>query len=646
MDSAEVSTPTADSDEQLKQKRKRLSISLETKETIIQECELALQENISFRKLAKKWEMNPQTLSHIWKSREKILELVQRRNKKPPLSANSPLKNKLQRTPTKEVSLTNGTSGVHTSMLTSIDNVLITWVDEQIARDIIVTKAKLCDMAKLLYSNYERKLNPNEECKFEADTSWFRGFMKRFKIKSKLKELVAQKAKYDDKPTCEFIAKFEQTVSKEKYLPEQIFTVDEIGFKWKINGNFQEQVILLLGGNASGDFKLKPLMINYTEAPRALFHVLRNTLPVTYRSNKALRMNNDIFTKWFRKCFCPQVKDYLASKNIEYKVLLLIDSVPAHSKTLSFGKKVNVLSIPPLVSCKIHPMVNSDLRNAFRDAYLKRAMKMAKNYLDSAVKEEKKSELIDFWKSFNIKHCIELVGQAWNEDVTRGLMVNAWKKMYPSNPSTVTEISTLTTMEHLNDERLKNAFDPLRNTYTDDLIDYFEIHSDLIEQYMAGDVQQQLRNGNNVDEYSFTSSPAISELSTTSLTTFRQQSSNLLKRQLKTQPFTSQSSTSSSVSSFPTTTISSVSTSESVSHARKQTSDNMKRPLLKQALLNGSKSVKLNGHVVNSIGSLQQNGISSNGAKDASKMELASKESNDLSPVMRAEKILHQQQKI
>ncbi|KAH9404433.1 hypothetical protein TYRP_000256 [Tyrophagus putrescentiae] len=187
-------------------------------------------------------------------------------------------------------------------------------------------------MAKLLYSNYERKLNPNEECKFEADTSWFRGFMKRFKIKSKLKELVAQKAKYDDKPTCEFIAKFEQTVSKEKYLPEQIFTVDEIGFKWKINGNFQEQVILLLGGNASGDFKLKPLMINYTEAPRAL---------------------------------------------------------------------------------------------------------------------------------------------------------------------TVTEISTLTTMEHLNDERLKNAFDPLRNTYTDDLIDYFEIHSDLIEQYMAGDVQQQLRNGNN-----------------------------------------------------------------------------------------------------------------------------------------------------
>lgn len=246
MDSAEASTPQADSEEQLKQKRKRLSISLETKETIIQECELALQENISFRKLAKKWEMNPQTLSHIWKSREKILELIQKRNKRQSSSSSSPQINQLQTTSPKKVSLTNGSS-VRPSMLTSIDNVLVTWVDELIARDIVVTKAKLRKMAKLLYTNYEKKSSSNEQCEFDANNNWFRSFMKRFKIKSKLKELVAQKDNFDDIPTCEFISKFEQIVSQTKYLPEQIFTVDEIGFKWKINGNFQEQIILLLG---------------------------------------------------------------------------------------------------------------------------------------------------------------------------------------------------------------------------------------------------------------------------------------------------------------------------------------------------------------------------------------------------------------
>lgn len=377
-------------------------------------------------------------------------------------------------------------------------------------------------------------------------------------------------------------------------------------------------------------------MINYTETPKALLHVHRTTLPVTYRSNKALRMNNDIFTKWFRKCFIPQVKEYLVSKNMENKALLLIDSVPAHSKTLGFGNKVKVLSIPPLVSCKIHPMVSSDLRNALLNAYLQRTMKMATHYLDTVVKEDNsKPELVDFWKSYNIKHCIDHIGQAWNEDVTSKSIVNAWKKVYPSNPSINTKIPTLTNSieqpTELVDEQLTNAFNPLRSTFSDDLIDYFEIHSDLVEQYMVGDFQHQLRNGNSLDSYSFTSSPDISELSTTSSSLFQ---SSLSLSINQPQPFTSQSSASSSVSSFPTTTISSNSTSEGISHFRKvipEPVNSMKRPLLQQALLNGSKSVKLNGHVSSPVNSsIEQNGTSTSESK-------SSKELTELSPVLRAE---------
>lgn len=319
---------------------------------------------------------------------------------------------------------------------------------------------------------------------------------------------------------------------------------------------------------------------------------------------------------------------------MENKALLLIDSVPAHSKTLGFGNKVKVLSIPPLVSCKIHPMVNSDLRNALLNAYLQRTMKMAKNYLDTVVKEDNtKPELVDFWKSFNIKHCIDHIGQAWREDVTKESVVSSWKKVFPSNPSIQTEIPTLTNSveppTELLDE-LTNAFKPLRSLFTDDLIDYFEIHSDLVDQYMVGDFQHQLRNGNSLDSYSFTSSPDISELSTTSSSLF-QSSPSISMRQLQTQPFTSQSSASSSVLSFPTTTISSNSTSESVLHFRKaipEPVNSMKRPLLQQALLNGSKSIKLNGHLTSPVNSsLEQNGTSASELK-------ASKE---LSPVLRAE---------
>lgn len=257
MDIVEALTPSAGSDCELsirsiseKPKRKRLCISLATKETIIQECEVALQENISFRKLAKKWEINPQTLSHIWKSRDKILELIQNGSSKKRSSLSSPVNNKpldsFQQSFQSESALQN-CSNVHQSLISSMENVIITWVDEQTARDIPVTKSKLREMAKLLYSNYETKLKPEARCDFEADTTWFRNFIRRFKIKHKLKELVAQKNNLDDKPTRDFIAKFEHMVSQGKYHPEQIFSVDEVGFKWKINGKYQEQVILLIG---------------------------------------------------------------------------------------------------------------------------------------------------------------------------------------------------------------------------------------------------------------------------------------------------------------------------------------------------------------------------------------------------------------
>ena len=48
----------------------------------------------------------------------------------------------------------------------------------------------------------------------------------------------------------------------------------------------KERISLLLGGNAEGDFKLKPLLVNKTQNPRALKGCNINTLPVTWRANK------------------------------------------------------------------------------------------------------------------------------------------------------------------------------------------------------------------------------------------------------------------------------------------------------------------------------------------------------------------------
>ncbi|GFY75702.1 hypothetical protein TNIN_370491 [Trichonephila inaurata madagascariensis] len=48
---------------------------------------------------------------------------------------------------------------------------------------------------------------------------------------------------------------------------------------------------LLLGGKASGDFKLKPLLVYHSKNPRAMKGISKSTLLVIWKSNKESRMS-------------------------------------------------------------------------------------------------------------------------------------------------------------------------------------------------------------------------------------------------------------------------------------------------------------------------------------------------------------------
>ena len=316
---------------------------------------------------------------------------------------------------------------------------LIRWMEDMLRKNTPLSLLIIQEKAVSLYNKVKEEMGIEEGC-FTASHGWFERFKKRAHLNHI--SVSGEAASADVDAAKEFPQILAEIIEEGGYLPEQIFNVDETGLFWKRMPTktyiFQEEksmpgfkvakdrVTLMIGGNASGDFKLKPLAVHRAERPRAFKGLTISLLPVIWYANRKAWVTMRIFEDWFVNHFIPAVKEYCKEKKIPFKILLILDNAPGHPPGLDdLHPNVKVIYLPPRTTSILQPMDQGVIK-AFKTLYQRYAYGQA----FSAIDKEDGPTLREFWKSYNMLDCIKHVNTAWKE-VSQKCMNGVWGKLCP-----------------------------------------------------------------------------------------------------------------------------------------------------------------------------------------------------------------------
>ncbi|KAJ7345307.1 hypothetical protein JRQ81_001257 [Phrynocephalus forsythii] len=161
-------------------------------------------------------------------------------------------------------------------------------------------------------------------------------------------------------------------------------------------------------GNACGDLKVKPLLVDHSEPP---VHVFKK-----YKVQKE-RLS----------VMCEKI---LLDKDLPLKAILLMDNAPAHPPGLEEDlleefQFIWILFLPPNTTPLIQPM-DQQLISNFKKLYMKEMFRRCLDMTDGSG-----STLADYWKhQFDIVGCLQLIKTA-REGVSQRNLNACWRNLWP-----------------------------------------------------------------------------------------------------------------------------------------------------------------------------------------------------------------------
>ncbi|XP_055712593.1 tigger transposable element-derived protein 1-like [Phlebotomus papatasi] len=327
-------------------------------------------------------------------SRSSISQILSRRNILSDLASRKPLfmKRNQSRDP----------------LIAVLEKIVKDWILMNTQYHIPVTKTKIQMKALSVYEDLKKSVPPGTDIKdFTASTGWYSRFIKREDLRNlKIRE---EGDGGDVEAATRFTEEFAKIVSDGGYTPAQIFNVDETELVWRktpdrtyLPGTTKDRVTLLLGGNADGSLKLKPVFIHRYKNPNILKCYAPELPPVSYKTQRKASMSSDLFISWFKNEFKPEVERFCEENHLPFKILLTMDNAPYHPTGIcGLFEEISVVFFPPNTTSLIQPMDQGIITN-FKSYYLRECFHIASSKVDGAKDRNKAKTLERFWKNFNI----------------------------------------------------------------------------------------------------------------------------------------------------------------------------------------------------------------------------------------------------
>ncbi|CAK9798952.1 Jerky protein homolog-like [Anthophora plagiata] len=302
-----------------------------------------------------------------------------------------------------------------------INLLLHKWILERQTKGAIFNNSLLQKKAKELHKKFGIS-------SFTASRGWLWRFKKRYNLN---RSNVHEKQANTDDLTAEKLANI---LSKENIDKDNIYNIQKKTLLWRSLPQIRllqdkelmqnerikkDYVTVAFCANATGTHKLPPLFVNKYATPRALKHC-RHFLPVIYMSQENGCIDEIVFNDWYVNHFKPSVRQYQQEKHCTEQVLLLVDNFKgglffikphndSHFKLMILQPNTYLFNEP------IDESVISKCNKLFRQKLLRQVLQYS-------------GRIKEFYANYDIKDCIDLVSEAWNEITTMDIKYS-WRKI-------------------------------------------------------------------------------------------------------------------------------------------------------------------------------------------------------------------------